>query len=254
MLYRKHNTLNRTHIVICPAELEDFSNAEYKDEYVLTILNQKYNQDCFETPPYHYIVSKTAITQVKSLELQHNDSSYLAAFNDDIKILLLNNNNLFFQIENLAELISELSITYSLSISSALIFAKSGTESLASKSVDSLMQQSINLRNKKYPIMAVSEAIVDGQIITNEFVTPISNRLNFTNLSQYANQYSIPIKTLQMLNPHLINRRLLVSDTIFLPNATSIDGIRYAGKCKKIAQYHYDKSKQFIENGDGLNG
>lgn len=254
MLYRKHNTLNRTHIVICPAELEDFSNAEYDDEYVVTILKDKYSNNYFETPPYHYIVSKTAIIQIKHLDLQHNDPGYLAAFNDDIKILLLNNSNLIHQRENLVELISELSMMYSLKISSSLIFAKSDVQLSAARNVEGLELESIKLRNKKYPAMCVSEAVVDGQIIINQSIIPINNRLNFTTLMQFSNQYSIPLNVLNMLNPHLLDRQITVSDTVFLPKTIAIDGIIYARACKKIAQYHYEKSKQLIENGGVLNG
>lgn len=254
MLFRKYNVLNRNQIIICPAELEDFSNAEYDDEYIVTILKDKYNNDYFETPPYHYIVSKNAIIQIKHLDLQHNDSGYLKSFNDDIKILLLNDYNIVYQKDNLVELISDLSATYSLNISSSLVYARNHNELSLARGVDDLAIESIKRRNEKKPVMAVSEAVVDGEIIINNSIIPVSNRLNFTTLLHFSNQYSIPIATLNMLNPHLVGRQLVVSDTIFLPKTVATSGIIEAGIAKKMAQYYYDKSRQLIENGGVLNG
>lgn len=247
MIYRKYLPQKRSGVIICPAEMEDLSGTDISDDTVITILRDKYNLNFFELPPYHYIVSDNGVTPIKSLNLQHSDESHLRSFNDDIKVLLLKNQLLFTKQEEIAKLISDMSESYCFKISSDTIFAKADASINETTQMEEIIKLAIKIRNEKNPTMAVCEAIINDNIIINDSVSMVNNKCCFTNLSQFANQYSVPVSIIEALNPHLRDKQLIVTDVVFVPNTIAYKGITYGNSCKKTVQYLYDRATRIIE-------
>lgn len=232
MLYQKYNSNNRDRIVICSQDTESITSNIYSDVHnqVKESLNEEYRQSTLDLAPYHYIVFTDGIEQLKSCDLSHNDNGIFSVFNDDIKILLMDNRILtddnFSDIkDSLIQIIAEVSAKYSLVLSNNIQFV-SFEEQDYSTVISDLERKAIIKRNnldKDRNFMKQYEYINDlGEITINDEVVTENNSRSHINLSYFADKYKLPISALTKINISLTSNSVLqINDTIFLPAKTS---------------------------------
>lgn len=254
MLYRKYDTEKRSNFIISGEDFEDLKMFDGDIERIKIVLSQKYKENILDVPPYHFIVTKEGVFEIKSTELAHNDDSFLSAFNDDIRFLLLGDKTLLSYMKNeISKEIASISSKYSMKISNNIIFVSEDTSN-TSQDIAEIEKLSIKLRHDINPIMSVYETVVDNKIITNKDIIMISNRSGLNRLKLYADRFSVPIKTLIELNPHISINELKVTDTIFVPAVVSIAGRLIAAYCNKQSKFIHGKCRYLASKGANVDG
>ena len=255
MLFRRHTKEYRTKFVISSARSEEaFVQGMTDKDTILSILDKYYIPKILDTTPYHYIVTKKEFFEVKSTDLGHNDNSFLKAFNDDIRILLIDYNSLEHRIEFISDAIAIASAKHSMPIYDSIIYTeyeKTRDEELA---INEICLKAIKKRNKINPLMSIYEHVVGDEVVINKNIVPISNRNGHTKLKYIANKYLIPLESLKKLNGHINPESLKFTDTIFLPNTAAISARTKVVNSKKEAEFILDRCSFEITKGVGLVG
>lgn len=242
MLFKRHDKDNRTSFVISSCYAEDMVVGGVMDkDTITTILNNKYKSKILDVAPYHYIITDNDFFEIKSSDLAHNDDSFLQAFNDDIRILLTEEDSLIKNIDSISNAIAIASAKHSMLINKSIIFSEYEKTPEEVKALEEIYLKSIKLRNLISPIMSVCEHVIGDEIVINKKVIPVSNRNGHTKLKLIANKYSLPLQSLIEMNKHLDPDSLTFTDTIFIPQTTTILANDRMIKARKEAQFIYDR-------------
>lgn len=249
MLLTKYNNDKRNLFIICSAENEKLNQYKSLDEQNITnLLKSKYSADKALDIPYHYLVTKNKVVELKSTNLIHSDQSSLSVYNNDIKILLSDDSALEFN-EELPKLIAELSEKYSLKISDSIIFIKKNKNKnkIDDKNIDKLSKKSINIRNNNNAIFSIFEAVAYDKVILNEDIIMVNNREGYRDLANFAYKYCIPVKVLSIINPHLKINELYTTDTIFIPKTKALKGKMISINAEREVDYIINECISSIE-------
>lgn len=255
MIFRKYNPRKRDSILICMPDCEGTTIIKMDTEQqIRTTLESKYKESIIDSPPYNYVVYSGGYFELKPPDIAHTDNSYLAAYNNDIKILLLEREFLKTKKEEIVKIVSDISCRYSMSIQSSLMIMTLEETAETTSLMDSILKESIQLRNITKPIMSIKESVVGGEVISNENIVTYENRDGTSRLSSIASRFSIPLSTLKELNPHINPISVSISETIFLPATATIVSVRAANSAVKKATYLYDLCAHIVEKGLKIDG
>lgn len=255
MLYRRHTKEYRTKFIISSIRAEEALVKGMRDvETITSILNNYYQLKILDTAPYHYIVTRDGFFEIKSTDLGHNDNSFLKAFNDDIRILLIDDNFLQNKIEFIAGAIATASSKHSMPIHDSIVYTEYEISSLEDTAMNEIYKLAIKYRNELNPIMSIYEHVVENDIVVNKSIIPASNRNGHTSLKLIANKYMVPLESLKRLNGHVNHESLKFTDTIFLPNTTAISARNQIVNAKKESQFIMDRCRYAISKGVDLVG
>ena len=264
MIFQKYNSNNRDRIVICSQSVEDITLLQYNYDHkqIKESLNEKYLNSVLDVAPYNYIVFNDGIECIKLCELSHSDESIFSPFNDDIKILIMNDRILTDEEysdvrDELVSVIAQNSAKYSLRISNNIQWLSLNDDDFSS-SLSEIERQAIIKRNNlsiDRNFMSQYEYINDlGEITINKNVVVENNSRSHTNLNYFANKYRMPVSAIVNVNPSLtVNSDLRINDTIFLPaktaggNYTICYTLNKIKKEKKSYEYTYNYSKYKVE-------
>lgn len=255
MLFRRHTRDYRTKFIISSAKSEEaLIHGMTNKDTIIYILDKFYTPKILDSAPYHYAVTKNEFFEIKSTDLGHNDKSFLRAFNDDIRILLVDVNSLEYRIDYISSAIAIASAKHCMPIADSVIYSeynKSRDEEFALKQI---CIEAIKKRNEINPIMSIYEHVVGEDIIVNKNILPISNRNGHTKLRFIANKYSLPIKSLEDINKHINPESLKFTDTVFLPNTIAISARLKVVDSRKEAQFILDRCNHELMKGVELVG
>lgn len=255
MIFRKYNPRKRSNILICMPDCEGATTIKMNTEQQIRVtLETKYKELIIDSPPYNYVVYSGGYFELKSPDIAHTDSSCLSAYNDDIKILLLERDFLKTKKSDIVKIISDVSVRYSMCIKTSLMIMTSLEITEENSLMDTILKEAIQLRNSARPIMSIKEAVIDGNIIINEKIVSYENRDGASKLNSIASRFSIPLDILISLNPHIDADRVPINETIFLPAATAITAMREANSIIKKATYLYDLCVDIVEKGLKIDG
>lgn len=255
MLFKRHTKEYRTKFVISSADSEETPvKGMTQPEMIQSTLNRRYQPIILDVAPYHYIVTEDNFHEIKSTDLGHNDNSFLQAFNDDIRILLLGDRFLEDKVDFIAEAIAIASAKHSMSIHDSVIYTEYDMSNNEQIAIEKICKAAIKKRNEINPIMSIYEHVVNNEIVVNKSIVPLSNRNGHTKLKFISNRYLVPLESLKLINGHLNAEALSFSDTIFLPNTIAIDARTKIVNAKKESQFIMDRCKNAIEKGVDLIG
>lgn len=255
MIFKKYNPDRRDSIVLCMPDCEELTSIRMDNkEQIKTTLESKYKSLIIDSPPYNYIVYSGGFFELKSPDIAHSDKSFLAAYNDDVKILLLDSDFLNTKMEEIIEILVNISCRYSMSLKDSLKVATLNMTTEISTQLDIILKEAVVKRNTVKPIMSIRETIVNGEIVLNDNIITRENRRGINKLSVISDRYLVPATILTELNPHIDPENILITDTIFLPSTLSIAATIKANSTVKEAQYIYDTCSYIIEKGVGVDG
>lgn len=255
MLYRRHTKEYRTRFVISSIRTEEALVKGMRDvDTITSILNRHYELEILDVAPYHYVITEDGFFEIKSTDLAHNDNSFLKAFNDDIRILLINDNFLEDKIEFIANAIAVASSKHSMPIHDSITYTEYEISNSEDSAINKICKLAIKKRNQLNPIMAIYEHVVEDEIVVNKNIIPVSNRNGHTKLKLIANKYMVPLQSLVRINGHINSESLKFSDTIFLPNTVAISARSQIINAKKESQFIMDRCRYAITKGVDLVG
>lgn len=255
MLFRRHIRDYRTRFVISSARSEEaFVQGMTDKDTIISILDKSYIPKILDTAPYHFAITSKEFFEIKSTDLGHNDNSFLKAFNDDIRILLIDHNSLEHRVDFISSAISIASAKHSMPISGAVIYSEYKKTRDEEFAINKIAVEAIKKRNKINPIMSIYEHVIGDEIIINKNIFPISNRSGHTKLKFIANKYSLPVEALIQINGHVDPESLKFTDTIFLPNTISVSARVQIINSKKEAEFILDRCNFELTKGVGLVG
>lgn len=255
MLFRRHTKEYRTKFIISSADSEEsFIQGMTDQDTIIQILNKHYESEILDTAPYHYIVTRKGFFEVKPTDLGHNDNSFLKAFNDDIRILLVDNDSLEYRVEFISQAIATAAAKHSMQISGSIIYTRYEKTRDEEYALNEICKLAIKKRNELNPVMSIYEHVVEDEIVINKNILPTSNRNGHTKLKFIANKYLIPLEALKKINGHVNSEALRFSDTIFLPNTIAISARKTIIDFKKESEFIIDRCNSEIKKGVGLVG
>lgn len=259
MLFSKYSDEKRDRFVICSQSTEPLTEYQFfNEEQIINTFNEHFLKNYLSLPPYNYVVWSDRVIKLKSCDLLHNTNTTLSPFNDDIKILLLNDGYLSNTsvINQLISIIGTLSKKYSLRISNNVHYLNNSGEAFDSV-ISDIERGAIIKRNSISGVnfMSKFEYINDsGSIVVNTDLVPINNSRSHKNLLSFAEKYSIPVSVLQRINaPYTSTSQLFINDTIFIPaktsngNVTACKALVDARKNRKDTEYTYLRMKSKVE-------
>lgn len=258
MRFAKYNPLNRNFIILCSNKMENLSNSIAPDD-IKTILNNKYNQSILDTAPYHKFFKDGNMYDIKSLDLQHSSINYDAIFNDDVKILMINNESPILSLsENLINGIAEISIECGMTINDSLIYIGDFTYTeqtdglISGVNLNNLKIAAINKRNELNPLFKVVEIVDDNNVISNSKIKIIKNNYNLLTLKDYANMLHLDAEAydcLKYMNQYNVEdfSNLKSTDYIFIPNTYALYYNENSKKNIKVARFYVDATNYLIK-------